>query len=923
MKKILIFALLFLLIGCNDTPIQENDKYYEVVFMVDENVIKKESVLEGASATAPSDPFIAGYKFDGWDKDFSNVLNNLEIKATFSKLEEKKYTITFVDGDIVILSTEVTAGHNYFAPNAPIKEGYTFIGWDKDVINVQSDMVINAIYEKIINKFEVIFMDGINIISKVIVEEGKDATAPSSPTKEGYEFIGWDKDFTNVRSDLTINSIYKLLPVYYSVIFKDGYEILKNEKVQANDNATAPTPPSKEGYEFIGWDIAFTNVTSDLVVNAIYNENTIELKDYVSYIDVFSYQGINTPRDLIDSINETNLKNKMTNIINGGARGTNEVHFYNASNIINRNIYGFEIAVDESGIVVGKATILDLPKDGFLISAHGTGIDKINSINIGDILKYDSSLQELKVYFDNSKNSVIGLFVTINELISKVEEANYLYKALDYVKIEQNINKAINLYNDLLINYSLNKVNEASGLLLNTEFLLVEVTPVQTKAYWHYPLYPNQFKETNLEEIETLLDNVNEMGFNKIYLNTNSNGRAVYKSKYLVQQRTTNYTYGNYKDYLECFITEAHKRNITVSAWTNTLIAGDGVKNSSYSDSVYLKGINGEDNHGRMYFVDISNPEIQVLLDNVFNELASYDLDGIEFDFIRYPSGNLRTKTGDLSGQSGLLDWGYTNTFINAFKEENPFEGDFKSLVLKNQDFRKKWLDFKENYLSKTVERLVNVIKTKNPDISISAAIMSNINTAKNTYLQNWEYWVNQGWIDTLDPMIYSGDANYVINQLKNMYNLIKDKAYIVAGIFPETDGGLVGMTATQIDAITNLYPAGWAKFSSKNIFNSQIKMDAYSQMKRVYTVLPSVSSNKILKAYIYDLLDHLENYYSYKDTTTNYLVLIELLKNAYLSTNPIDFISQIENNLNLINNEVIKAKLLVRLNTIKNYIKD
>jgi hypothetical protein len=56
-------------------------------------------------------------------------------------------------------------------------------------------------------------IDGKIIVSQV-VEEGKDAIAPDSiPNVENYKFIGWDKEFTNVQSDLEVSAKYEKLNI--------------------------------------------------------------------------------------------------------------------------------------------------------------------------------------------------------------------------------------------------------------------------------------------------------------------------------------------------------------------------------------------------------------------------------------------------------------------------------------------------------------------------------------------------------------------------------------------------------------------------------------------------------------------------------------------------------------------------------------
>lgn len=61
--------------------------------------------------------------------------------------------------------------------------------------------------------FKVTFTDGTgNIISTQTVEKGKAAKAPKNPTREGYRFKGWDKDFSKVTSDLTVAAVWEKIP---------------------------------------------------------------------------------------------------------------------------------------------------------------------------------------------------------------------------------------------------------------------------------------------------------------------------------------------------------------------------------------------------------------------------------------------------------------------------------------------------------------------------------------------------------------------------------------------------------------------------------------------------------------------------------------------------------------------------------------
>ena len=206
------------------------------------------------------------------------------------------YTVTFKDHDGTVLKTEtVEEGKSATAPADPTREGYTFEGWDKAFDKITADLEVTANYkanDPAVTTYTVTFKDyNGNVLKTQTVEKGKAATAPANPSRDGYTFEGWDKSFNNITSDLVVTATYKAVTpavTTYTVTFKDyNGTVLKTQKVEKGKAATAPANPSREGYTFEGWDKAFNNITSDLVVTATYKavppavvNYTVTFKDY-------------------------------------------------------------------------------------------------------------------------------------------------------------------------------------------------------------------------------------------------------------------------------------------------------------------------------------------------------------------------------------------------------------------------------------------------------------------------------------------------------------------------------------------------------------------------------------------------------------------------------------------------------------------
>lgn len=188
--------------------------------------------------------------------------------TVYVKWTINKYTVTFMDGEKVLRAyTNVRHGDTVTAPEVSEKYGKTFIGWDKKFDNVTSDLTINAVYD--VDTFTVTFKDGEKVLETQTVEYEAAATAPDTARlspPEGMHFAKWDKDFSKVTEDIEVSAVYELN--VYTVTFKNGETTLKTEMVKHGFAATQPNVYDTATKKFVGWDKSFDNVTSDLIVNA-------------------------------------------------------------------------------------------------------------------------------------------------------------------------------------------------------------------------------------------------------------------------------------------------------------------------------------------------------------------------------------------------------------------------------------------------------------------------------------------------------------------------------------------------------------------------------------------------------------------------------------------------------------------------------
>ena len=270
---IVLLIGLVTLFACNKGNVADKDGQTKVVVKIqdEDGSIYKENVVF-------SDLFTLSLQKEGYtgrlyrDADFLKPLTkDSKVKngdTVYVKWTINKYTVTFMDGEKVLETfTNVTHGSAVTAPEVPEKDGKTFSKWDKDFSNVTSDLTINAVYD--VDTFTVTFKDGEKVLETQTVEYEAAATAPDTARlspPEGMHFAKWDKDFSKVTEDIEVSAVYELN--VYTVIFKNGETTLKTEMVKHGFAATPPNVFDTATKKFVGWDKSFDNVTSDLIVNA-------------------------------------------------------------------------------------------------------------------------------------------------------------------------------------------------------------------------------------------------------------------------------------------------------------------------------------------------------------------------------------------------------------------------------------------------------------------------------------------------------------------------------------------------------------------------------------------------------------------------------------------------------------------------------
>jgi len=192
---------------------------YDYYFYVDGEVYSSGSLEYGSEIPYPKNPTKETkdgikYKFLRWDNDCEVLTKEEKFNAIFED-EKLKYTCTFLDGNGEVIKEDVLEhGTTIIYPETAAKDStqqysFEFVGWDIDDEVITSDIFVSPIFKEVLNKYTYKFIDDAgNVIKEELVDYGTVPTEPNAPVKEGYEFVGWDKEISAVEGNVEYTAIF-------------------------------------------------------------------------------------------------------------------------------------------------------------------------------------------------------------------------------------------------------------------------------------------------------------------------------------------------------------------------------------------------------------------------------------------------------------------------------------------------------------------------------------------------------------------------------------------------------------------------------------------------------------------------------------------------------------------------------------------
>lgn len=268
---------------------------YSVKFLMDDNTVLKETTQEyGTPIVVPENPTKTGETFLCWTPEVDATVPAKDVVYT-AVFTGSEFTITFdTDGAGEMEPMKVIYGTAVPKPTSPTKAGYTFLGWEPELPQTMpaGDLTVKALWKA--NAYTITFdAAGGSAVSPITADYNTAITAPSAPVKEGYTFLGWEPELpkTMPLDGMTVKAKWQINQ--YTIKFNcDGGSAVSDMTQDYGTAVSAPDAPTKFGYTFAGWEpelpatVPAQNITVKAVWQAAKTSYDISLSEGWNWVSI-------------------------------------------------------------------------------------------------------------------------------------------------------------------------------------------------------------------------------------------------------------------------------------------------------------------------------------------------------------------------------------------------------------------------------------------------------------------------------------------------------------------------------------------------------------------------------------------------------------------------------------------------------------
>jgi len=295
---------------------------------------------------------------------------------------------------------------------------------------------------------------------------------------------------------------------------------------------------------------------------------------------------------------------------------------------------------------------------------------------------------------------------------------------------------------------------------------------------------PNQTLD-DLGRLEAMVRTAADAGIANLYLQVYRGGRSWYASDLADDEPYRRAIARQRYDPLQFALGLAHSKGLRVHAWMNLFNLGkrrEGPVQARLGQAAFTRDSRGrslldydfsrppgDDGKWVMldtpgYWLDPGDSQVQAALTALVEELVSRypTLDGVHFDYIRYPYG-IPTVPG--SRYSNGLDFGYGERSVARFQAET----GFSAFAAKDDpSVAQRWDDWRREQLGRFLRHVRGQLRRLKRDLALSAALLAWPDRAYLSAYQDWRLWLEEGLLDQGIVMNYTRDgrlAHYLTRQ--------------------------------------------------------------------------------------------------------------------------------------------------------------